>query len=75
MGEAGPEAIIPLKRGSDGRLGVSGGGSTSVVVNVDAKGTTVQGDNGQGQALGRAISAAVQQELIKQRRPGGLLAA
>jgi lambda family phage tail tape measure protein len=75
MGEAGPEAIIPLKRGRDGKLGVSGGGSTSVVVNVDAKGTTVQGDSGQGQALGRAISAAVQQELIKQRRPGGLLAA
>lgn len=34
MGEAGPEAIMPLKRGADGRLGVSGaGGSTSVVVN------------------------------------------
>lgn len=35
MGEAGPEAIIPLKRGSDGKLGVaSSGGSSSVVVNV-----------------------------------------
>jgi len=28
-GEAGPEAIIPLKRGSDGRLGVSGGGAVN----------------------------------------------
>lgn len=27
MGEAGPEAILPLSRGSDGRLGVAGGGS------------------------------------------------
>jgi phage-related minor tail protein len=25
MGEAGPEAILPLKRGSDGRLGVAAG--------------------------------------------------
>lgn len=75
MGEAGPEAIIPLKRGADGKLGVAGGGGTSVVVNVDASGTSVQGDTGNGAALGRAVSQAVQAELIKQRRPGGLLAA
>lgn len=75
MGEAGPEAIIPLKRGPDGKLGVAGGaGSMSIVVNVDAKGTQVEGDQNQGRQLGAAISAAVQQELIKQRRPGGLLA-
>ena len=75
MGEAGPEAIIPLKRGRDGKLGVSGGGGTSVVVNVDAKGSNVQGDQGGGAALGRAIAGAVQAELIRQKRPGGLLAA
>jgi lambda family phage tail tape measure protein len=74
MGEAGPEAIIPLKRGRDGRLGVSGGGSTNVTVNVDAQGTQVQGDANRGQQLGRAVAAAVQAELIKQKRPGGLLA-
>jgi phage-related minor tail protein len=36
MGEAGPEAILPLSRGSDGRLGVraQGGGAVSVVMNV-----------------------------------------
>jgi phage-related minor tail protein len=36
MGEAGPEAIMPLSRGSDGRLGVrmGGGGSGSVTVNI-----------------------------------------
>lgn len=33
MGEAGPEAIMPLKRGSDGKLGVAASGG-SVVVNV-----------------------------------------
>ena len=27
-GEAGPEAIMPLQRGPDGRLGVAGGGNT-----------------------------------------------
>jgi phage-related minor tail protein len=32
-GEAGPEAILPLARGADGRLGVRGGG-VSVTVNV-----------------------------------------
>ena len=75
MGEAGPEAIMPLKRGRDGKLGVAGGGGTSVVVNVDAKGTSVQGDGGRSEQLGRAISQAVQAELIKQKRPGGFLAA
>lgn len=77
MGEAGPEAIIPLKRGADGKLGVAGGGGGGTVVNVsvDAKGSSVQGDNNQGAALGRVIAGAVQQELIRQRRPGGLLAA
>jgi hypothetical protein len=76
MGEAGPEAIIPLKRGRDGKLGVAGGGggTTNVVVNVDASGSSVEGDQQQAKALGNAISAAVQSELVKQKRPGGLLA-
>ncbi|WP_102224351.1 phage tail tape measure protein [Acidimangrovimonas sediminis] len=37
MGEAGPEAIMPLTRGPDGRLGVQaagGGGAVNVVMNV-----------------------------------------
>jgi phage-related minor tail protein len=34
MGEAGPEAILPLSRGPDGRLGVSGGGGVSVTINI-----------------------------------------
>jgi tape measure domain-containing protein len=79
MGEAGPEAILPLKRGRGGKLGVAmqgeGGGSTNVTVNVDASGSQVQGDAGKGEQLGRVISQAVQAELIKQKRPGGLLTA
>jgi len=76
MGEAGPEAIMPLRRGRNGNLGVmsSGGGTTNVVVNVDASGSSVQGDQSQAKALGNAISAAVQSELVRQKRPGGLLA-
>lgn len=36
-GEAGPEAIMPLARGSDGRLGVAGGGGAMhVTFNVTA---------------------------------------
>jgi hypothetical protein len=37
MGEAGPEAILPLARGADGRLGVQAGGGgrpVSVVMNI-----------------------------------------
>ena len=75
MGEAGPEAIMPLRRGANGKLGVeaSGGGVGNVVVNVDASGTQVQGNQTNANQLGKAIGAAVQAELIKQRRPGGLL--
>jgi len=76
MGEAGPEAVMPLKRGANGKLGVmsQGGGSTNIVVNVDASGSTVEGDEDGGKELGRLISVAIQSELINQKRPGGLLA-
>ena len=50
------------------------GGSTNIVVNVDASGSNVQGDEDQGRELGRLISVAVQSEIIQQQRPGGLLA-
>ena len=75
MGEAGAEAIMPLRRGRGGRLGVeaAGGGANNVVVNVDASGSSVEGNGDQAAQLGKAIGIAVQQELIKQKRPGGLL--
>nr|BAR31006.1 phage tape measure protein [uncultured Mediterranean phage uvMED] len=73
VGERGPELFTP---------GVSGtitpnemlGGSTNIVVNVDASGSSVEGDEDQGRELGRLISVAVQSEIIQQQRPGGLLA-
>ncbi len=77
MGEAGPEAIMPLKRGKGGRLGVEvvgGGGNTIVNISVDAKGQKqVEGDETKANELGRAISQAVTAELVKQKRPGGIL--
>ena len=77
MGEAGPEAIMPLTRGANGKLGVmaAGGGTTNVVVNVDAKGNSqVEGREDTASQLGKVVAAVVQQELVKQKRPGGLLA-
>ena len=50
-----------------------GGSSVAVSVNVDARGTSVEGDNTRGNQLGRVIAAAVQAEMIRQKRPGGLL--
>jgi lambda family phage tail tape measure protein len=70
-----PEAYVPLPDGRSIPVTMKGGGDGgNVVVNVDAKGTSVQGDQPNSAALGRAIGAAVQAELIKQKRPGGLLA-
>jgi len=74
VGERGPELFVPGRAGTivpNHELG--GGGSTSVVVNVDASGTNVEGDEGSSRQLGALVGAAVQNELIKQQRPGGLL--
>ena len=75
VGERGPELFTP---GVTGRVTpnheMMGGGSTTVVVNVDASGSNVEGDEEEGRALGVALSAAIESELIKQKRPGGLLA-
>jgi len=74
-GEAGVEAIMPLRRGRDGKLGVeaSGGNIGNITVNVDASGSSVEGDTNQSQELGNILGAAIQAELIRQKRPGGLL--
>ena len=50
------------------------GGSTSIVVNVDANESQVSGNTAQGNELGQQIAIAIQSELIKQKRSGGLLA-
>ena len=76
VGERGPELFVPGSSGTilpNHMLGGMGG-NVNVVVNVDASGTEVQGNDNQAKALGGMISAAVQSELVKQKRPGGLLA-
>jgi tape measure domain-containing protein len=74
VGERGPELFVPGRSGTIVANDKMGGGSTNVVVNVDAKGSNVEGDEQGANQLGRVISAAVQSELIKQQRPGGILA-
>lgn len=60
MGEAGPEAILPLARGPDGRLGVRGGGGGAVNVVMNITTPDVQGfRRSQGQIaaqMGRALA-------------------
>ena len=73
-GEAGAEAIMPLQRGRNGKLGVqASGGVGNIVVNVDASGSNVEGDEAQGRELGKMIGVAVQSEILRQKRPGGIL--
>jgi hypothetical protein len=71
VGERGPELFVPDHAGTI--VPNHAMGNTSVVVNVDASGTEVQGNQGGAEQLGRLIGSAVQAELIKQKRPGGLL--
>jgi hypothetical protein len=77
VGERGPELFVPDTAGTiipNHRLGGGGGAMASnIVVNVDASGTSVEGNEGQSRQLGALIGAAVQTEIIKQQRPGGLL--
>ena len=71
VGERGPELFVP---GAQGTIVPNHAlGSSNIVVNVDASGTQAQGDQPSAKALGAAIGAAVQAELVRQKRPGGLL--
>lgn len=57
FGEAGPEAIMPLKRGADGSLGVATaggkGGDTNIHYNIDASGA----DSGTVQRIQKVLQA------------------
>jgi len=76
VGERGPELFVPNQSGNiipNHDLAGIGGGGMNIVVNVDASGSNVEGDEEKGRELGLLISAAVQSEIIQQQRPGGLL--
>ena len=72
VGEKGPELFVPGKTGTVVPNNAMGG-IGNITVNVDAGGSNVQGDAAQAKALGAAIGAAVQSEILKQKKPGGLL--
>lgn len=85
MGEAGPEAAMPLIRDRAGRLSVRaiGAGAGTVILNSTVN-VTVQGGGGgaeanqsQGEAIARALDGRVRmifrEELETARRPGGAL--
>jgi len=59
MGEAGPEAILPLKRGSNGKLGVQSGGGRAVNITVNVSGNSSAPDvrRAAGQGAREALAA------------------
>lgn len=85
MGEAGPEAVMPLQRDGSGRLGVavnggSGSGMTnnvSISINVDSNGASSETASGsesqQWKSMSNKVRMVVLEELVKQKRPGGAL--
>jgi hypothetical protein len=75
VGEKGPELFVPRSAGTIIPNNAMGGGVTNIVtVNVDANSSNVSGNNADANQLGNQIAIAIQSELIKQKRAGGLLA-
>lgn len=82
MGEAGPEAIMPLKRGADGKLGValngSGGGSGGNTTYSQVNQITIQssGNADDDKRTADLVSAAIDKKfaenMAKANRPGGM---
>ena len=73
VGERGPEVFVPSIAGNIIANDKLGGSTNNVVVNVDASGSSIESDAASSEQLGRLIGAAIQSELIKEKRPGGLL--
>jgi hypothetical protein len=70
VGEKGPELFVPNSSGNIVPNHAMGG---SMVVNVDASGSSAEGDDDRSRQLGELIGAAVQSEIVRQQRPGGTL--
>ena len=72
VGERGPELFVPHSSGKvvpNNRIG----GGTNINVSVNATESNVSANGGEAKQLGESIAAAIQQQLVKERRPGGLL--
>lgn len=79
MGEAGPEAIMPLKRGKDGKLGVTvdGNQQQSVVINQSFN-FAANGDDSVKRIIAQQapkIAQMTQQQIMDSRRRGGQMKA
>ena len=74
VGEKGPEMFVPSRSGTIIPNNAMGGVVNNIVVNVDASGTAVQGDDANSSQFGEQLAAAIQAEIINQKRSGGLLA-
>ena len=77
VGERGPELFVPKVAGTiipNNKIG--GGDNTTNIVNVsvDASGSAVSGNDAGAEQLGAVIAQAVQAQLVKEKRSGGLLA-
>lgn len=82
FGEAGPEAIMPLRRGPDGRLGVAahggGGGGVGVSIRIDNNGgkevTTNEGMLQQfGNEIGQFVERKYRELQSRDLKAGGVL--
>ena len=76
MGEAGPEAILPLQRGPGGKLGVqaSGGGGVSVGnINITVENKGDQLNPAAQKQLAGQVQGIVLSTLANERRSGGML--
>ena len=85
MGEAGPEAVMPLARDSSGKLGIKSSGSSSsnnnfgININIANGGSTSEVDSSKTSTddykqMGLMLSQKVKQLIIEEQRPGGVLA-
>jgi phage-related minor tail protein len=73
MGEAGAEAIMPLKRGPDGKLGVAGGGNVTIHQNFNF---AANGDESVKRIIAQEapkIANMTQSQFMDARRRGGAM--
>jgi len=75
VGERGPELFVPSTAGTIIPNNQIGGESitNNIVVNVDVSNTEVAGNNSDATQFGEQLAAAIQAEIITQKRSGGLL--
>ena len=74
MGEAGPEAIMPLKRGANGKLGVQmegGGGSTTIVQNINVSTGVQQTVRAEIRQMMPQIADSAKGAVLDAKRRGG----